>query len=237
MAALDLEHSLAVIRKMSRNDQFTYVVTPNVDHIVNLHPDVPHKRHILFKAAYDAADLVICDSRIVSKLARLSGLNVPVVPGSDLTAHLFADHLKHGDRVAVIGGDKHLKNILMGKFPGPDYRQYIPPMGVLNDPDEMHKIVAFVRQSGAHYILFAIGAPQSEIVAHQCKQSGKCKGVGLCIGASLEFITSAKKRAPLWMQKASLEWAFRLLSEPRRLWRRYLVEGPRIFRIYWRHRR
>jgi UDP-N-acetyl-D-mannosaminuronic acid transferase (WecB/TagA/CpsF family) len=59
-------------------------------------------------------------------------------------------------------------------------------------------------------------------------------GVGLCIGASLEFLTGAKRRAPLWLQRLGLEWLFRLLTEPRRLWRRYLVEGPRIFVLWWR---
>jgi exopolysaccharide biosynthesis WecB/TagA/CpsF family protein len=61
--------------------------------------------------------------------------------------------------------------------------------------------------------------------------------VALCIGASIEFLSGARRRAPRWMQRAGLEWAFRLLSEPRRLWRRYIVEGPRIFVIWYRWRR
>jgi N-acetylglucosaminyldiphosphoundecaprenol N-acetyl-beta-D-mannosaminyltransferase len=57
--------------------------------------------------------------------------------------------------------------------------------------------------------------------------------VGLCIGASVEFLSGAKRRAPRWMQRAGLEWLYRLLSEPRRLWRRYLVKGPRVFKLWW----
>ena len=86
-------------------------------------------------------------------------------------------------------------------------------------------------------LFFAIGAPQSEIVFAEILERGQARGVALCIGASLEFLTGAKTRAPLWMQRAGLEWLFRLGTEPRRLWRRYLVEGPKIFGIWRRWRK
>lgn len=233
---VDLTAAMKAIGKMARQDRFSYVVTPNVDHLVNLYPKQLEPKHQLFREAYDAADLTLCDSRILKALARLSGIDLTVVPGSDLTASLFDQQLASGDRVAIIGGDEKLLDDLKKLHPRPAYFQHVPPMGVLNKPDNMREIIHFVENIAADYILFAIGSPQSEIIAHQCAQSQKCRGVGLCIGASLEFITSAKKRAPQWMQAAGLEWAFRLMSEPRRLWRRYLVEGIRIFPIYFRHR-
>lgn len=235
MAPLDLQEALDVVGTMAKDQQFSYVVTPNVDHFVNLYPEISEQRSDLFRAAYDAASLTLCDSRIVRGLARFAGINLTVVPGSDLTAALFQHKLTTGDRVAIIGGDSALLTDLSRLFPAPSYSQHIPPMGVLGKQDAVADIIAFIEKAKADYVLFAIGSPQSEIIAHQCQQSGTCKGVGLCIGASLEFITAAKKRAPIWMQKAGLEWAFRLLSEPSRLWRRYLVEGPRIFKIYLSH--
>jgi len=60
--------------------------------------------------------------------------------------------------------------------------------------------------------------------------------VGLCVGASLAFLTGQLRRAPRAMQVLHLEWLFRLLSEPRRLWRRYVLKGPRIFHIWWKYR-
>ncbi|MEO9467975.1 WecB/TagA/CpsF family glycosyltransferase [Parasphingorhabdus sp.] len=236
IVSIDLAEALTEIVQMARQDRFSYVVTPNVDHLVNLYPKQPESKHQLFRDAYDAADLTVCDSRILKSLASLSGISLTVVPGSDLTASLFDQRLATGDRVAIIGGDDKLLDHLKRLHPQPTYCQHIPPMGVLNKPDDMQEIVHFVENAGADYILFAIGSPQSEIIAHQCAQSQKCRGVGLCIGASLEFITSAKKRAPKWMQAAGLEWAFRLISEPRRLWRRYLVEDIRIFPIWFRHK-
>ena len=85
--------------------------------------------------------------------------------------------------------------------------------------------------------MLAVAMPQQEILALRVAQAGGAVGVGLCIGASLDFLTGRKARAPLWMRKASLEWLHRLLSEPKRLWRRYLVEGPRIFLLTMKWRR
>ena len=111
-----------------------------------------------------------------------------------------------------------------------------PPMGVRDDVRAQQTIAEFVEREGAQVVLFAIGAPQSEIVAHLIATRGRSGGVGLCIGASVEFLSGAKRRAPAWMQGLGLEWAFRLASEPRRLWRRYVVKGPRIFALWWTER-
>ena len=233
---IDLPTALDRIGDLSGADGFSYVVTPNVDHMVNLHPKEPGPYLKPYREAYDAAALTLCDSRILKALAGMSGLKLTLVPGSDLTAALFRDRLDTGDKVAIVGGDADLLDKLRRLHPRPSYSQHIPPMGVLRDPEAMAEICRFVGHSRADYVLFAIGSPQSEIIARQCQQSNTCRGVGLCIGASLEFITSAKQRAPQWMQSAGLEWAFRLLSEPRRLWRRYLVDDMRIFPIYLRNR-
>lgn len=211
---------------------FSYVVTPNVDHVVRLdraaHPAVrpvapdPTLGPVLsdpigaaFVAAYDAAALVLCDSRILRGLGRLSGHDLQLVPGSDLTRAVLAD-----PRIAPLAR----------------FIQFCPPMNVLRDEAALVEIERFVAETCADIVFFAIGAPQSEIIAHRCLRAGDSRGVGLCIGASLEFIVGDKRRAPYWMQRYGLEWLFRLASEPRRLWRRYLVEGPRIFLIWARRR-
>jgi exopolysaccharide biosynthesis WecB/TagA/CpsF family protein len=85
-------------------------------------------------------------------------------------------------------------------------------------------------------VFLVVGAPQQEMIAKAALDRGDCRGVGLCIGVSLEFLAGKVQRAPNWMQQARLEWAFRLLAEPRRLWRRYLVEGPKIFALWFKWR-
>jgi exopolysaccharide biosynthesis WecB/TagA/CpsF family protein len=71
--------------------------------------------------------------------------------------------------------------------------------------------------------------PQQEILAGHIADQPQARGVGLCIGASIDFLTGQQRRAPVWVQKAGLEWLYRLLSDPRRLASRYLIECPRIF--------
>lgn len=211
-------------------DRFRYVVTPNVDHVVKLHSG--EAGHPAFNDAVRSADLRINDSRILRRLASLSGIDLPVVPGSDLTGRLITNGLPADSTVVLIGGSSGDLKWLRANLAGTKITQHQPPMAVLRDPAIQRRIVEFVETERPNLTLFAFGAPQSEIVAHQIQQRAAAPGVGLCIGASVEFLTGAKRRAPKAMQRLGLEWAFRLLSEPKRMWRRYLVEGPKIFAIW-----
>jgi len=235
-AALDIDQVAAWVRDALAAPRFRYVVTPNVDHMVRLHNNGDAPWHAAFAAAEREADLCINDSRILAKLAGLSGLALPVVPGSDLTRVLIEGGMPTGTIVALIGGSARDATWLQAQLPDATIRHFEPPMGVRDNASAQQAIVDFVEAEQPNLTLFAIGAPQSEIVAHRIQQSGRARGVALCIGASIEFLTGAKRRAPRVMQRLGLEWAFRLLSEPRRLWRRYLVEGPPIFAIWWRWR-
>ncbi len=218
----------------SADAPFAFVITPNVDHVVKL-DQAPSGAEI--RTAYALAALRLCDSRIVAKLARARGVDLPVVPGSDLTAHLFQQIAETGDRLCLIGGDEAMLAELRALRPDLDIVQHIPPMGMLRNPEAMAAAQAFVRDARARFTLLAVAMPQQEILALRIAQAGGASGIGLCIGASLDFLTGRKARAPLWMRKASLEWLHRLLSEPKRLWRRYLIEGPRIFLLTMRWRK
>jgi N-acetylglucosaminyldiphosphoundecaprenol N-acetyl-beta-D-mannosaminyltransferase len=105
---------------------------------------------------------------------------------------------------------------------------------LLDNAPAQREVIEFVEACPAPLIFFAIGSPQSELICAQIAQRGIARGVALCFGASLEFVTGAKLRAPKALQKTGLEWLFRLATEPRRLWRRYLVEGPTVFLIWLR---
>lgn len=236
-AALDMDGAVEWVRSAMAASRFRYVVTPNVDHLVRLHTAQDQPWHAAFDAAERAADLTLNDSRILARLAGASGIDLPLVPGSDLTRVLLATDIAPGARVALIGGSAAEAVWLRGRLPGAEVLHLVPPMGVLRDTAAQRSIADFIEREGPALTLFAIGAPQSEIVAHLVQRRARTGGVGLCIGASMEFLTGNKRRAPLILQRLTLEWAFRLASEPRRLWRRYLVEGPRIFAIWARWRR
>jgi N-acetylglucosaminyldiphosphoundecaprenol N-acetyl-beta-D-mannosaminyltransferase len=210
---------------------FRYVVTPNVDHIVRLFPKTFSPVTADFRNAYANATLRICDSRVLALLAKASGVDLPVVTGSDLTAALFSRVFTKGHRIAMIGGQPETCARLEQLYPGPNYCQHSPPFGLASNQAALDQAADFVSSSKADFVLFAVGAPQSEILAARCAMRGANRGLGLCIGASIDFILGDRPRAPHWVQRLNLEWAFRLGSEPRRLWRRYLVDGPRIFQL------
>lgn len=234
-ANLSYGEVVAELDRLSQCDSFSYVVTPNVDHVVMLHEGQDESVRGRFNEAYKAAALRICDSRILQLLAKLRGIELEVVTGSDLTALLFEGGHFNGKKVAIVGGDEATLPELQARFPDIELVQHIPPMGVLKNQHAADEIEVFIAANPCHYVLLAIGAPQSEIVAAQCLKADRSRGVGLCVGASIEFVLGRKARAPVWMQRTSLEWAHRLLSEPSRLWKRYLIKGPRILTLAFRY--
>jgi N-acetylglucosaminyldiphosphoundecaprenol N-acetyl-beta-D-mannosaminyltransferase len=206
------------------NRAFKYVVTPNVHHIVKMHEDPATTRPL-----YERAWRVFCDSRVLSRLARLNGLTLPVITGSDLTARLIEVAAESHLKIAIIGPTGATCAALVEKYPGLDFVVHTPPMGFIKSQDEIQKCVDFVVENQASLIFLAVGMPQQEILAFHIADHPKALGIGLCIGASIDFLTGKQRRAPVWMQKAGLEWLHRLLSDPRRLASRYLIECPRIF--------
>lgn len=213
---------------------YGYVVTPNVDHAVRL--DDPDQAKEL-KHIYEGADLSLCDSRIIAHLARLSGITLPVVPGSDLTSALLVEVIRAGDRIAVVGGDTDMMSDLGRRFPGVELLHHEAPMGLRSNEAARVGAARFIAEARARFTFIAVGSPQGEMIAGAVRAFPGATGMALCIGASLDFITERQRRAPKLMQKLSIEWMHRLASDPRRMWRRYLVEGPRIFLLAARHRR
>lgn len=223
------EHIAREIDLLSRSDSFCFIVTPNVDHVLMLNPRDADAVSEQFQQAYAAASLTLCDSRILQRLARFHGIGLNLITGSDLTPYLFNNGYLSGRKVAIIGGDGQMLPELNKRYPKTEFVQHCPPMGVLQKPDAVQAIICFVEHERADYVLFTIGAPRSEIIAHLCKAAGQSIGVGLCIGASIEFLLGRKVRAPQVLQRLGFEWLYRLFKEPGRLWRRYLINGPRIF--------
>lgn len=217
--------------RLSRSSKFALVVTPNVDHVVTLHSDPQNDNVMRFRSATADAALLLCDSRVLQSLALFRGVVLKVATGSDLTAYLFQHGCLDGRNVALIGGDVAMLDELTQRFPAIRLAQHVPPMGVLDNEAAIQDIEKFVTSNSFDFIFFAISAPRAEIIAHRCLHGGQAVGVALCVGASIEFLLGRKMRAPQWIQSIRMEWAFRLLSEPRRLWRRYLITGPKILMI------
>ncbi len=201
--------------------RYAYVVTPNVDHVVKLMDGR------VDAGAYRGADLKICDSRILSHLARLRGRRLSVYPGSDMTYDLLASKVASELTIAVFGPDQDAFVDLKGRFPKARLIWLDAPM--LNPGTaSWDAVVRGVLQAEWDVLLACVSFPKQEYFAHALRQAGRQKGVTLCVGASLDFLTGRQQRAPRLVQQLSLEWLHRLLSQPRRMFRRYVIEGPAI---------
>ena len=231
-AGLVFEEVVDRLAARPASEPFAYVVTPNADHLIRLSSRAD------LRPLYGAATLRLLDSRVVARLARLFGLrSPPVVPGSDLTAALFDRVVKPDDAVAVLGASEEVAAVLAARYRLARLAHHNPPMGFDRDPAALEAALRFVETHPARFVFLAVGSPRQEIVAEALVRRGKATGIGLCIGASLLFLTGAERRAPRPVQQAGLEWAWRLAGDPKRLARRYLVDSPRIVQLLWREAR
>ena len=205
--------------------RFGYVVTPNADHLIRLHHEPS------FRALYADAAYILLDSRFIAKLLHFTRkLVLPVCTGADLTARLFSEVIGPDDRLVLIGGSDEQAARLSERYKLKQLAHFNPPMGFIQDPAAVDTCLRFVEaHSPFRYCLLAVGAPQQEAVAQHLKARGIARGMALCIGASINFLTGDEQRAPLWLQRCGMEWLFRLLQAPGRMAHRYLVRGPQLF--------
>jgi N-acetylglucosaminyldiphosphoundecaprenol N-acetyl-beta-D-mannosaminyltransferase len=228
---LDLVQAAAWIASRPAGAPFGYVVTPNADHLVRLNRD-PRVRGL-----YRNAALCLLDSRVVGGLGRLLGLRVPaVVPGSDLTAHLLAHHVAPGERITIVGLSPSWLPALVARGGLAPPAHYDPPMGFDRDPAAFAETVAWVRANPARLVFLAVGSPRQEYLAAALAAADDVTGTGLCIGASLEFLAGACRRAPLLFRRLGLEWLFRFASNPRKMFRRYVINSPVVIALLLKQR-
>ena len=214
------------------SERYGYVVTPNVDHVIRYHED--HQ----FGALYRYATVVLLDSRFLARLLSIvKRQKFRVCLGSDLTGEVLRSVIKSDDITVLVGGTAAQAQELRTQFSLKSLVHVDPPMSFIADPDAVEACLLEIEgASPFRFCFLAIGSPQQEVIAYKLQQRGIARGLALCVGASINFITGREKRAPLWMQQLSLEWLFRLVQNPRRMAKRYLIRGPRIFTLLPRMR-
>lgn len=228
---VDLDTALdTVAARASLGAPFVYVATPNVDHMVKLNAE-PARR-----ALYDNAWLTLNDSRILTALATRAGLALPAAPGADLAERLFDEVIDRREPITIIGGDAETISELTRRYGLTDVRWHDAPRNLKHNPEAVVAAAVFAANQDARFTFICVGAPQQEMIAYAIRARGDATGVGLCVGAALDFLSGRVNRAPQMLRALGLEWAYRLFSEPGRLWRRYLVDGPKVFALFsaWR---
>jgi N-acetylglucosaminyldiphosphoundecaprenol N-acetyl-beta-D-mannosaminyltransferase len=217
-----------------------FVVTPNVDHIVML------QHHAGLIAAYRDAGMILADGIPVLWSSRFLGQPLPErVAGSDLVPALFAAAGIHQPLgVYLLGAapgvaDRAAENIRR-RWPGVEVvGTYSPPLGFDRNVQENEAILERLAAAAPDVLIVGLGAPKQELWVHKYRERLSAK-VALCVGATIDFLAGERRRAPLWMQDAGLEWLYRVASEPRRLAARYARDAfifPRLLaREWWRLR-
>ncbi|MEM7725011.1 MAG: WecB/TagA/CpsF family glycosyltransferase [Cyanobacteria bacterium P01_A01_bin.45] len=201
------------------------VFTPNVDHLIKLQRDED------FYVAYNAATYKVCDSQILIYASRFLGTPLKEkISGSDLFPKFYRYYQNDNEvKVFLLGAAEGVAksaqdniNYLVGRNMVVDVHS--PTFGFENKEQECLEIVEKINNSGATVLAIGVGAPKQEKWILKYKDRLPNIKTFLAIGATIDFEAGNKTRAPKWMSQAGLEWLYRLLSEPRRLWKRYIID-------------
>jgi exopolysaccharide biosynthesis WecB/TagA/CpsF family protein len=223
-------HNITMLELLKQLQFGGVVFTPNVDHLVKL------QKNQEFYSVYQKADYIVCDSQILMYVSKFLGTPIQEkISGSDLFP-AFYTYYKNDDRIKIflLGGFGDTAKQAQQKINSKVGRNiiiqtYSPPFGFENDEQECQKIVELINQSSATVLGVGVGAPKQELWIHKYKHQLKNVKIFLAIGATINFETGNVKRSPKWMSEVGLEWLYRLLSEPNRLWKRYLFDDLPFF--------
>jgi len=217
-----MEDTLGRIGGMIASRQPSFIATANVDFLVQARKD--RELHSLLHRA----DMVVCDGTPLVWLSRMLGRGLPErVAGSDMVPQLLARAAEKGWTVFFLGGrdevlDQAVRNV---QRQHPTLRiagAYSPPFAPLDKMDH-DSINARIREAKPDILLVSFGCPKQEKwIARNCEAHGVPVSIG--VGATIDFLAGAVKRAPEWMRHCGMEWIFRLAQEPRRLLKRYATD-------------
>lgn len=227
---LNVEIDNLVTTEVLKNLQSGIVFTPNVDHLMKLQNDPE------FVQAYNEADYKLCDSQILMYASRFLGQPIKEkISGSDFFPAFYNFH-KHNEEIKIF---------LLGAAPGVATKaqekinakvrrniivdSYSPPFGFEKDEAECRKIVEIINRSEATVLAVGLGAPKQEKWICKYRKQLSNIQIFLAIGATIDFEADNLQRAPKYISELGFEWLYRMASEPKRLWKRYLIEGLPFF--------
>jgi N-acetylglucosaminyldiphosphoundecaprenol N-acetyl-beta-D-mannosaminyltransferase len=227
---MTMAEAISSIEEMIRKGEPSYVVTPNVDCIVKLQKDSEF-RHI-----YEEAACLLPDGMPLLWASKF--LRTPLrekVSGSDLVPKIAEIAAQKGYKLFFLGGRpgaaQKAKEAMEKRFPSINVvGVYSPPFGFEHNAGENKKIERMIKETAPDILFVGLGTPKQEKWIHgHYKELGVpvCSGVGV----TFEFMAGMVRRAPCWMQRSGLEWLWRLMVEPRRLWKRYLIDDMQFFQL------
>lgn len=233
---LTMKESLDSIDSLIKKRQPSYVVTPNVDHIVKLEKDLE------FREVYKNADLILTDGMPLIWISKM--LKNPIkekVSGSDLFPKVCELAAEKSYSIFLLGAaegvaEKAAKN-LSNKYNKLNIcGTYSPSYGFENNEEEVSKIISIINNAKPDILAVGLGAPKQEKFLYKYKNQLNVP-ISLAIGASIDFEAGNVKRAPRFMQKSGFEWFYRLCKEPKRMFKRYIIDDIKIFKIVIKYKK
>jgi N-acetylglucosaminyldiphosphoundecaprenol N-acetyl-beta-D-mannosaminyltransferase len=224
VSAIDMTDAVRMIEEWIATGERHYVCVTGVHGVMESQRDAT-LRHI-----HNSAGLVTPDGMPLVWLTRSQGhRQVERVYGPDLMLACCDISISKGYRHFFYGGAEGVPELLSERlcrrFPGLRVTGcYSPPFGHLT-LEEQNRIVDRINKANPDIVWVGLSTPKQERWMYQYR-SKLAAAVLVGVGAAFDFHAGLKKQAPRWMQRSGLEWSFRLLTEPRRLWRRYLTNNP-----------
>lgn len=227
--ATSYEDAVQRVLHWASREESRYVCVGTVHMVMEAYDDPNYRRMV------NKADLVTPDGMPLVWSLKLLGINeAGRVYGPELMPRILEKAAKEGVPVGFYGGHPTVLEKLVQeaekRYPGLRVAYaYSPPFRELTE-EEDRAIIDAINKSGTKILFVGLGCPKQERWMHEHKD--RVKAVMLGVGAAFDFFVGAKPKAPPWMQQAGLEWFFRLLTEPRRLWRRYVKHNPRFVLLF-----
>jgi N-acetylglucosaminyldiphosphoundecaprenol N-acetyl-beta-D-mannosaminyltransferase len=212
---------------------------PLTVHLCNAYTVALASRDDTYRQTLDRGGLNLADGMPLVWIARRLGFTLDRrVYGPDLMTSVLERGQPNGLRHFLYGttveGLADLQQTIRKRWPAASVVGAIaPPFGAIDD-GELQQSLAVIEQARADIVWVAIGTPRQDDMVE--RMAAMAPGTYVAIGAAFDFIAGTKRQAPGWMQRAGLEWLFRLATEPRRLWRRYLLGNSRFVWVNLRHR-
>lgn len=216
---LTVEAAVAALAGRPATAPFDVFITPNAEHAF-LKRGNPE-----FIACSDTAFVSTNDSRVLRRAAYLAGIELEFAPGAYVVADLFKTAIGPQTPITIIGCEPDIVARLVQQFGLQRVNHHNPPMGMIRKPQAVADAIDYIAAHPAPFVFVAMGPPQSEQFCQRVIEDGRATGIGLCIGSSLSVLTRTSNPAPDWMEQSGLVWLYRLVTEPKRLWKRYLVRG------------
>lgn len=227
---LTMDEAIERIEQLILEKKPSYVVTPNVDHIVKLEDDEE------FQNVYKEADLILTDGMPLIWISNFKRIKIKEkLSGSDLFPKVCDLASKKGYKVFLLGAAegvaaKAAEN-LKDKYDGLNVvGTYSPSYGFEKNKEEIEKIIEMINTVKPDVLAVGLGAPKQEKFLYNYKNRLNVP-VSLAIGASIDFEAGNINRAPKWMQSSGLEWFYRLCKEPKRMFKRYIIDDMKIAKL------